>query len=850
MQFFASLSRSRYHAALACLFLTLAIILGGGNIDNPSTELALELLAALCAIAWIWMPGSLRLPVDWKVWLVAGLILLVPLLQLIPLPPSIWTTLPGRERELAALNLVAKADSWRPLTVSPHRTLTSLLGLFPPVLMLLMAGALSRRARSWLFAALVITGLATALLGAAQLGDKAGLFHLYDYSHRMVVIGFQNNRNHTADLLLVALLALATLGNSSMFFSKDKNQSAWMLNVWVLALAFVFVLAVILTRSRTGIALAFPALLAFGAIFSWNQPREWNRPIAAFVGGCIVMAVAGLFLLPTNGALQGVAARFDLAPDGRATMWRNTLEAIQEYIPVGSGLGTFRSAYNALEPLLDMDAKQAGYAHNDFLQLMLEAGVIGYLALAMVLGLVLRMAFRSWHDDEKRRAQVMFGLFSLLVIAAHSQVDYPLRTISMACVAAVAIAMLASPPEQQGGVFQGGMPYGRRSPSSLMVKSTLTVLPLAFGVAALGSGLDRLSAHSPDLEQYVLAPFRAQADTQAALAAVSQMDSASGLRHAERAVRADPASQKAIASLALARASAGDAAGAQSAFQVAALGGWHEPIVLLYWHGIAQSEGNLPQAAAWADAALRAFPAISDPEKLFGPLEATAQGRKALAERLILEPDWADRYFALKPIGPDGLQNRLLTARQVAKLGHRLGCRTPLPLVGRLLGEGKRALAASLWADHCDGSGLSSGLVDDNFAELARDQRYLPFGWRLHAGADISISFAESYTGEPILRLSNTSLVTRNVLSQPAVFEPGDYRVRVESAGRGALAAGRLKVSYDCTNRQPVLGPGDGDVARDGQILRVTECPAPTFRLWLSPGQEALSISGIEVEKL
>ncbi len=851
MQFFASLPRSRYHAAQACLFLVFAIILGGGNIDNPATELALGLLAALCAIAWIWMPGSLRLPSDWTLWAIAGLILLVPALQLVPLPPSVWTALPGRERELAALNLLGEADSWRPLSMSPHGTLISLLGLFPPVLMLLMAGALSRRARDWLLATLVIMALVTALVGVAQLGDKAGLFHLYDYSHRMVVAGFQNNRNHTADLLLVALLGLAALGSSFLTSRNRRDRNEWIKNLGFFGVAMVLILAVVFTRSRAGIALALPVMLAFGAMFSWSQEREWNRSLIAFIGGGIVMAVTGLFLLPGNTALQNVAARFELDRDGREAIWRNSLEAAQHYFPFGSGLGTFRSTYNAFEPLQDVHVKQAGYAHNDFLQLMLEAGLIGYLALAICLFLLLWMTFRSWKEDQKRRPQVMFGLFSLLVIAAHSQVDYPLRTVSMACIAAVAVAMLTRPAQPQDrSVFQRSSGSSRKSGSSLAVKSMLTVLALAYGFAALGSGMDRLSARSADAERYAFEPFRRLADTKAALAALSRMDRESGPHYAERAVLADPISQQALSSLALSRVSAGDLAGGRSAFEVAALGGWRDPATQLYWHGVAESEGDALRAAVWADAALRTIPGVLDMNKLLGPLEATAAGREAIAARLIQEPDWAAWYFAAKPYDPETTERKALVAKHVAALGHALGCELPLPLVNRLMAEGARASAASLWADHCDRSGLGPGIVDSDFAQLAAAQHPMPFGWTLHTGADLNIGFADRGADRPVLVLSNTSLVTKAVLSQKSLLEPGDYKVRITAGADSELPAGRIKVSYGCANRQPVLGPYDGDVAKDGQLLKVEECPAPTFRIWLSPAATPVSLAAVHLEKL
>ncbi len=56
------------------------------------------------------------------------------------------------------------------------------------------------------------------------------------------------------------------------------------------------------------------------------------------------------------------------------------------------------------------------------------------------------MALRAWRKRPEDRPQVLFGLAALLVIGIHSLVDYPLRSMALACFAALAAGMLATPP--------------------------------------------------------------------------------------------------------------------------------------------------------------------------------------------------------------------------------------------------------------------------------------------------------------------------------------------------------------------------------------------------------------------
>jgi VIT1/CCC1 family predicted Fe2+/Mn2+ transporter len=54
------------------------------------------------------------------------------------------------------------------------------------------------------------------------------------------------------------------------------------------------------------------------------------------------------------------------------------------------------------------------------------------------------MAYKSWRLQPARRAQVLFAMGVLFVISLHSFVDYPLRSMALACLAGVAGGMLAT----------------------------------------------------------------------------------------------------------------------------------------------------------------------------------------------------------------------------------------------------------------------------------------------------------------------------------------------------------------------------------------------------------------------
>jgi len=450
----------RRRVAIAGGLLALALLLGGGGSPNPMAELWLQTLATFAALAWIWWArrGSAPIAADPAFWLLAAIPVLLPLLQLVPLPPALWSGLPGRAVTVDALGLIGHAESWRPLTLSPPETLAALLSLGPPLAVMLMAAALDPSGRRWLIAVVVALALASALVGAIQLAGGSAAPRFYSQTHMTGITGFQANRNAEADVLLIGLAGLGVLAGSW----RAAKGRVW----WFAGLAALLGLAVIFTGSRTGIAL-LPAAMA-AACLAWCSgpfaPRL--RPMAAAAGaGALLLALAAL--LVWSPALGWVAERFGRERDARAELWADGWFATGQYWPLGSGMGTFEQSILAAERLEFVDASTPHRAHNDFLELALEAGIPGLAGLLLAALLLAMLALKAWRRRPGERAQTVFAIGSLALLGLHSLVDYPLRSMSLACLAALAAGLLAAPPDPSragGGQREGDGQGGRRAP--------------------------------------------------------------------------------------------------------------------------------------------------------------------------------------------------------------------------------------------------------------------------------------------------------------------------------------------------------------------------------------------------
>lgn len=442
-----ALGHDRALTWLALIYVPLLLIFGGGGTPAPIAELACQLLAALALVGWVVLRGPDQLQNGKLLWWVLGLIVVVPALQLIPLPPALWQALPGRDLARESLALVGADQSWWPLSIAPQRTLDGLMAMLPPMLALALAASLSASGRQTLLKAIAGFALLSVAVGAGQLASAGnGPLQFYVGNDAGVLGGFQANRNAQVDVLLIGLIALVAA------WHERAGRSRAMLAI-LGALALVLLLGAFLTGSRAGIALAPLALawclfLVRAELFSQTSLfRVRNLALAGAIG--IGLAAAAW----QTRAVQQVLLRFGFSGEYRPDIWRDTLYAIGQHWPVGSGLGTFTRVIGPAERLEAIGPVLPNRAHNEYLELLLEGGLPLALAWAAVAVLVLLALFRALRAESGvPRAQAVFSAGTLTIVTLHSLVDYPFRSMALAGLVGVAAAFVLVPPARSGNL--------------------------------------------------------------------------------------------------------------------------------------------------------------------------------------------------------------------------------------------------------------------------------------------------------------------------------------------------------------------------------------------------------------
>jgi peptidoglycan/xylan/chitin deacetylase (PgdA/CDA1 family) len=228
-----------------------------------------------------------------------------------------------------------------------------------------------------------------------------------------------------------------------------------------IAAALAFAVALLASRSLGGMLSALPVALAAVAAFGGGlrKPVMVACVAAAAVAVAIPIGLAAAYA-PDNGSpLTGRAV--EALPERRLILWRDALDMMKADPLTGVGPGRF-----AEESAVARSDPDARWAHNGFLQVGAETGIIGFGLLVLLFGWGFARAWTSPFDP--RLAVLVTGAISALAI--HASVDY---ILNFPVIPMTTAAILGNVSRREGP--RPGGPRGR----SLVRKATkAAVLPM------------------------------------------------------------------------------------------------------------------------------------------------------------------------------------------------------------------------------------------------------------------------------------------------------------------------------------------------------------------------------------
>jgi O-antigen ligase len=383
-------------------------------------------------------PADAPLPRAAKALLLLAIVAIVIVaMQAVPLPPTLWAHGP-RARIAEGYQLLGMSLPALPTSLTPYASLSALLCLIPPLAMFCAIVRLNAYRVSWLAAALLAGSVAAIMIGVLQVvsAGSSTPWHSYRETNVGVAVGFFENANHMADLLLIAIPFLAAIASAG----KGGNVQRYSAQLSVLiAIGLVLVAGISMTGSLAGYGFAVPVVAASALIMlqPTNRSRNWIAGLAAL---SVIVCLAGLANSST------VATRIGQNPGGslqsREQILATTGRAIRDFMPLGSGLGSFVKVYRLYESPDAITNESVIHAHNDYVELALELGVPGILLMLLFLVWWLVQCFAVWRKGEGGPWARAASIASAAVLV-HSLVDFPLRTTAISTCFAMCLALLS-----------------------------------------------------------------------------------------------------------------------------------------------------------------------------------------------------------------------------------------------------------------------------------------------------------------------------------------------------------------------------------------------------------------------
>jgi len=441
---------------------------------KPGSMLILEVACFAVFIIWV-MKTSVT---EEKPFTGAGpylpllVFVLICFLQIIPLPGALLGVLSGKSlevwettgRALSSLGTGA-GGGFHTISVYPEATLRKIL----LVLAYTAFGiTVSRSFRSDGWIKLALAPVFAMLLIEASFG----IYQYLGSGGSEDATGSYFNRNHYAGFLemtfplaLGYVLSLGDWGGAvrrplrSRLISSENFQKQ-ILFLFLLGIAF---LAVLFSRSRMGIFSVIVSLAFF--TFLGSRSVRTGQGLGRMVYTVAAVAVFyGLFI-----GLYPVAERFLHVGESlplRTALWKDAASVIKDFPLFGTGLGTFGYAYPVYKLSVEKPLVYL-HAHNDYLELLSETGILGFASLMTALGLFLYTSLKALtrlagEGDYFRYFILLGALTGVFSILVHSLVDFGLQIPSNALYFAFLIGLSAGAGREVGAGGGSTMPAGSR----------------------------------------------------------------------------------------------------------------------------------------------------------------------------------------------------------------------------------------------------------------------------------------------------------------------------------------------------------------------------------------------------
>ncbi|MGB5013018.1 MAG: O-antigen ligase family protein [Pyrinomonadaceae bacterium] len=284
---------------------------------------------------------------------------------------------------------------------------------------------------------IAVFGFAFAFFAILQSFLSPGkIFGIYERFGAYPFGTFVSRHNFAAFMEMTIALPLGLLLSGSV--SRDKKL------LYVTAIALMGV-ALLLSGSRGGLVATLSAVFLIIILTTKARGAKKIAIRAVLSIGLVAAVAAGTMFVGGESSLTRIAetaASKDVTTN-RTHIWAITLNVIKSNLPFGAGLGAFGQAYTPHDDFSGLERVEQ--AHNDYLQVIADMGLVGVAIGAWFLFLLFRTGKKNVRTRNTFRRGVAVGaaggIFAILV---HSIFDFVLHTTAISLLFVILIGLLVA----------------------------------------------------------------------------------------------------------------------------------------------------------------------------------------------------------------------------------------------------------------------------------------------------------------------------------------------------------------------------------------------------------------------
>ena len=301
---------------------------------------------------------------------------------------------------------------------------------------------------------LIVIGFIISFFGIIQdLTWNGKMFWLFPLTHRGRAFGPYVNASAFAGY--IGMLIPLSIG---YLFSLNRKYSLSFKSFLILAVMVMFT-AVFLSLSQGGIVSLLLSLVFMGFLLVRMKSAKIEKQLP-FV--FVILMLIGLAWFGSGRIVEKFSHLNDPSWQARLWVWRGTVEIIKDFPLLGTGLGTFVHIFPKYR--LPQTKLFFSYAHNDFLELLSEGGVLGFAFISILFFFFLRKTVRLLFSRRDTWAinLTVGGLSSFLAISIFSFSDFNLHIPANTVLLCVIIGLITTVVNLRPKLGEGATLFHKR----------------------------------------------------------------------------------------------------------------------------------------------------------------------------------------------------------------------------------------------------------------------------------------------------------------------------------------------------------------------------------------------------